>query len=413
MIGKETNGHKTNECSVVDSLLPLTTKKQELLSHPIINTFIMIKYNTYAVMIITLLLLRTVFCGAITVLALTSHFNAKKSTNEREENSTNILTKWTDELLQSIAEDRADGLDNLSLWMWMIFLFSVSILNAVFSGVNLFKFVKRSTFAADRVEIFFQSASITFNILVVIYLVVVMNNYKEMREKYEEYWTPIMVFFAWLSITFSLRFLMFGALHNLGLYIRMLVPIFEKVTLFITLYLSLILGFAMSFNLLVNGKDAKEFANPFNIVKPFIKTIAMMTGEVEYSDLFGENKILANMFFFFFVIIGPIIINNLLIGLTVSDVNDLIESSNMDGLSFKLKEIAIMDNSVLVKIIEWVAKNLGWLAWKVRSCVGQTEKVWKQSGRMISDEANSMEVLMACFSQVLHVVIVIPGCPDA
>ena len=188
MIGQETNSHKINECSVVDSLLPLTTKNQELLSHPIINTFIMIKYNAYAVLIITLLLLRTAFCGAVTVLALTSHFNAKNSTNST--NSTNILTIWIDKVLKSVADDREDGRYKPSLWVWMIFLFSVSILHVIFSLFNLIKFIKRSIFAADRAEIFFQSASIIFNILVVIYLILVINKYKEIREEYEESWAP-------------------------------------------------------------------------------------------------------------------------------------------------------------------------------------------------------------------------------
>ena len=58
--------------------------------------------------------------------------------------------------------------------------------------------------------------------------------------------------------------------------------------------------------------------------------------------------------FAIFVISVTIVISNLLVGLTVSDVAQLLEQAKMDGMEFKLEQIVNMDNSWVMKGIELV-----------------------------------------------------------
>ena len=76
----------------------------------------------------------------------------------------------------------------------------------------------------------------------------------------------------------------------------------------------------------------------------------MMVGELEYKDTFGEKNIIINGIVFIFVIVIPIVINNLLIGLTVDDVQELTRDACLKGLESKIKAISAMDKSSLGKV---------------------------------------------------------------
>ena len=77
----------------------------------------------------------------------------------------------------------------------------------------------------------------------------------------------------------------------------------------------------------------------------------MMVGELEYKETFQKQKWYINLIFFFFVIIIPIIINNLLIGLTVDNVQDLTDHANLKGLESKISAISTIDKSFLKQVL--------------------------------------------------------------
>ena len=47
-----------NESGVISQMMPLNSRRSELLDHPIVNTFVMIKYNSYASIIIMTILIK-------------------------------------------------------------------------------------------------------------------------------------------------------------------------------------------------------------------------------------------------------------------------------------------------------------------------------------------------------------------
>ena len=159
----------------------------------------------------------------------------------------------------------------------------------------------------------------------------------------------------WGSLTTSLRFLMIGKLYNLGFYVRMLDQIIQKVAFFVLLYSPILMGFTMGFNILM----PEVFEGRLQISR----TVAMTIGEFDYDDKFNSDIRSSTFFsrtaFVFFAILCPIILSNLLIGLTVSDVEDLIKNAHISGLGFKVRIIDLLDDSRTMKLLSFFAMKFG------------------------------------------------------
>ena len=77
-----------------------------------------------------------------------------------------------------------------------------------------------------------------------------------------------------------------------------------------------------------------------------------MIGELEYKETFVSDRtknrdIPINLIFFVFVIGVPIIINNLLIGLTVDNVTELTENAALKGLKSQIKTLETIQSSLM------------------------------------------------------------------
>ena len=84
-----------------------------------------------------------------------------------------------------------------------------------------------------------------------------------------------------------------------------------------------------------------------------------MIGELEYEDTFGQKSVLINIVFFVFVVIIPIIINNLLIGLTVDNVSELMEDAQFKSIESKLYTIKQLEKSfVLAKVLRMLSFHI-------------------------------------------------------
>ena len=117
--------------------------------------------------------------------------------------------------------------------------------------------------------------------------------------------------------------------------------------MFFCIYFSTILGFTFVFMTLL-----PEAESPFaDNVKDFVKVVSMMIGEVEYGDTFAKKNLFINIFFLLFVFIINIMITNLLIGLTVSNVTNLIANAQVTSLEFKVRTITQMENTFVMKTL--------------------------------------------------------------
>ena len=117
----------------------------------------------------------------------------------------------------------------------------------------------------------------------------------------------------------------------------------KNVFLFLGLYFTILLGFTFVF-IIIQGEDFSAEA------QTFVRSVSMMVGELNYADTFGEKNIIINIIVFLFIIVIPIVMNNLLIGLTVDNVQDLTKDALLKGLEWKIKAISAIDKSFLRKV---------------------------------------------------------------
>ena len=411
MIGQRDNyWDDFDETSAIKSLMPLNVQRRKLLLHPIIDTFVMIKYNSYAVLFLATILMRLVFALLITGLtvddsvnktmngtmdemnetinermkemneinetindihsrppAWMSSTNNNSAFNRSSRNSTFAVPRLSTTSNAVIHNDSADvkrlSIEALaevteisdsakakpavfwiciSLLFILTFLLLASNLCALASDLRLRCKGKTKGFF----WLLFEIAGVLVYILALAYLFLLTKEVTDARlSAILDFSSALMVLLSWINFTASLRFLLLGKLYCLGNYISMLTQVAKKVAIFFLLYVAVLVGFNLAFYLSL--PESEKFENPFGITK----TLAMMVGELEFDDTFGEQDFFRNMLFFVFALAVTIVISNLLIGLTVSDVAELLEKAKMDGMEFKLAVINQVDNSwIMMKL---------------------------------------------------------------
>ena len=126
--------------------------------------------------------------------------------------------------------------------------------------------------------------------------------------------------------------------------IFVLFQIAKKVCMIFCIYFPALLGFTFVFMLLLPNSEAFQLH-----IQSFVKTVAMMLGELEYQDTFLDLDEYINLFFFTFVVLISIIINNLLVGLTVDNVADLLKDAEFKSLESKITTISQIEKSYVLK----------------------------------------------------------------
>ena len=437
--------------------MPLNVQMRKLLLHPVIDTFIMIKYNSYAITFLTMILMRLLFCLLITGLVVNYPINTDGPLDETTTNNTFITnitnirilgtntegpnktiespfsdsmanpspylndydeasgfsqpsedderllktnetkksTNLTTHLRQSsslnssstnstsrrignilAAAGISDQAMNKPVLFW-ICLSLLAVLTLCLLASSLVALVYELRLRWDKktkncLWILADIAGILVYILVFGYLFLLTRDFLTPELKaMVRVTSALLVLASWINFTSSLRFLLLGKFYCLGNYIAMLTHVAKKVAIFFGLYAAVLYGFTLAFHLTMHD----EFDNPFGITK----TLAMMTGELDFGDTFGDKDKYRQLLLAIFVISVTIVISNLLVGLTVSDVAQLLEQAKMDGMEFKLEQIVNMDNSWVMKGIELVLSCTNYSHMISKQDQHDQEVIWKYS----------------------------------
>lgn len=167
----------------------------------------------------------------------------------------------------------------------------------------------------------------------------------------------VSIFFTWVEFMMLL-----GRFPALGIYILMFTRVAKSIIMFLLAFSSILIAFTLSFGiLLVNIEVFNTFPTAF------VKTLMMMIGEIDYSDIFEGTKnnstaniVISHIFLVAFLFLIPILMANLLIGLAVNDLPDLQyhgkirrllkEASYLEAyerLLFVFKEWTCIPNSII------------------------------------------------------------------
>jgi len=130
----------------------------------------------------------------------------------------------------------------------------------------------------------------------------------------------LVIFLAWFSLVFYI-----GKYPGLSVKVEILRKVSLTFAYTLICYVPLIIAFALSFYDLFNISIREN--NAFtNFGASIVKTLVMLTGEFEYSNI-PLDSLAANIIFVIFVFLGAVVFMNLLIGLAVADTKEIQEQA--------------------------------------------------------------------------------------
>ncbi|XP_072948321.1 transient receptor potential cation channel subfamily A member 1-like [Epargyreus clarus] len=153
---------------------------------------------------------------------------------------------------------------------------------------------------------------------------------------------------SWLELMFLL-----SRFPNGGYYVLMFGKVASNVIKILLTFVFLVIGFSLSF--MVQFHSQIPFDGPWAAI---VKTVVMMTSEFDYAALFDEEHstqlatslIIVRLIFLVFLILAAIVLMNLMVGVSVNDINDLELLGNIRRLAKQVEFLGTLDNLVYNKV---------------------------------------------------------------
>ncbi|KAG7154455.1 transient receptor potential channel pyrexia-like isoform X1 [Homarus americanus] len=303
------------------------------LKHPLCETFLHLKW----------LLIRTLFCikwamFAFVVFALTINVCLRVHLPLPQDCNTSTYTVWVN--------NKCSYIKTAAVLRWL----SLLMMSAIVMRTLLQISVKKSLFLRRKdkwLEMVFIVCSIPL---------LVTEGRLEMWERQLGSFTLLL---GWYGVT-----MMVGHIPSVGIYVQMFHAVALKMMKFSAVFLSLFVGFAVSFHL--SFVEVVAFRTAWS---SFIKTLVMMVGELDTAELFetsdSDQKIwvLPELIFIIFVLLITVIITNLLVGLAVQDIQELQKVAGVSRLAHTVEQEASFDYFLSSRLLEcpFSANFLTWM----------------------------------------------------
>ncbi|XP_065349156.1 transient receptor potential channel pyrexia-like [Cloeon dipterum] len=264
---------------------PKGSGQSDLLRHPLLETFLWLKWQKLRIFFFFLLFIYGNFIISLSVFVVDE--------NESHEANATDVSLYT----RNVAK--------YSLTVTSIMLLTHVVLQISLRPIFYLKDIETWNFA------FLGTSS-----LVVVYIHIHDLGY----ENFQVQLISIIVLLAWTELL-----LMIGRFPTWGNYALMFYTVLRNVLKVMLTFVFIVIGFTFSFY--VQFHDGDIFSDPS---KTFVKTIVMMAGEFEYKDLFEEKtltggrkhapNLTGRIIFLLFVLLTTIVMMNLMVGLAVSDI---------------------------------------------------------------------------------------------
>ena len=173
---------------------------------------------------------------------------------------------------------------------------------------------------------------------------------------------------AWINLLFHMRLI-----NTIGRYVILFQEILVSFFTVFLIILILLIGFGLSFHMLLSHRD--NFAEPEDAL---LKTMMMMSGEIEYGEMFFKDKpplgwdqdwdqgpehvpfpVVTYTIFIAFFFLVCLVALNVFVGLAVDDTRKFLEKAQIRKLTMRLKFILELENQMVVKpFIEILVKQI-------------------------------------------------------
>lgn len=159
---------------------------------------------------------------------------------------------------------------------------------------------------------------------------------------------PLQSLSAWLVLFSWIEFILLLGRHPyLAVYITMFTTVTYNFLKFIIMFSFMIIAFSISFYLVFQVDD-----NFMTYHQSLLKTIAMTTGEIEYTELpLSTFPISSHLLFVLFVFLIVLVLMNLLNGLAVSDIQQIQQEAEIVSYSSRVELISYIESVFLASPI--------------------------------------------------------------
>lgn len=179
-------------------------------------------------------------------------------------------------------------------------------------------------------------------------------NIREFVYTWQHHVAAVSVFLAWVELM-----MIVGRFPAFGLHIQMFTTVSINFAKFMCAYFYLIVAFTLCFGVIFPNYPA------FRDLKwVFLKVIIMMSGELEYEDVFFSDTFdikypyTAHLSYLVFVILVTIVLSNLMVGLAVNDIQGLQKSASLDRLVRQVRLMAHLESMLFSKLLRWVPPKI-------------------------------------------------------
>ena len=296
-----------------DMLAVIAAKEGELLKHPVCEAFIHLKDDHVGSKFrVLFLLLYVVFLLSLTCLVMVNH------------------SPW----VQQIApQDVLDTMYTASLLVSIVFIVILILREIIFAA-----FFPRS-FLTDSSNLLWL---LLLN-LSTIYISRVADRSLAPSPSSLQLGTSALVL-AWLLLTSIL-----GRSPGIGIYVLMVRQVAKDVLGFLLIYSITLVAFALGFHLVLHSPSHRT------PLSSFVATLAMMYGEADFATKFSDESVvhhgITEVLFILFLLFVGIIIMNLLIGLSISNIPTIFKSSGIHRLILTVKHVSKPSSSSFQSIL--------------------------------------------------------------
>ncbi|XP_067005843.2 transient receptor potential cation channel protein painless [Anabrus simplex] len=322
----------------LDLMYFMTQSKEyrELLSHPIVNSFLNVKWRKLKLVSYVNIIIYMVFLVCLNIYV--SPYGRQNVTNKLDNttfgNGSEVLSsqEFTGGEQESIPESRL--LTRIFLWISLCILCMRELLQLTMSFE---RYLKGGENYLD----------LAILILTVVKVVTPASQHGELLRVI----TVVVVLLSWTELL-----LLIGRVSKFAKNIEML-KLVLKTYLSVSLSYSIIfLAFVMSFHILLwNVRSEENWYDSFPM--SFLKTFIMTTGEFDANKSYFQSiPVVANVLFVLFVMIVSIVVLNLLIGMAVNDIQSIQKDAELLHLETRVK-VAWEMESILLGLYHNVVKD--------------------------------------------------------
>ncbi|KAL1452437.1 hypothetical protein WDU94_006670 [Cyamophila willieti] len=299
---------KPDTVSEIDPLLWISQSDdlRHLLSHPVLASFIHIKWLSLRQFFYVNLSFYVIFWFLISFYTLTFYVNQITS-YEEDGMEYNIINYFL----------------RILLFIFLSFFFLRELLQVIVSPIHYFKSLENWL----EISLILMTSFILFDV----FPFVDRNQI-----------SALTILFSWTELV-----LLIGRYPALSTYFEMIKIVSGSFIQLLIWYSIVILAFALSLYALFKDTEGNQFFGPGNSI---FKTFIMITGEFDSGTLpFEEYVPVGHILFVLFVLFIAIVLVSILNGMAVSDINEIKETSRILGIISTIHFICYMENTATGK----------------------------------------------------------------